>query len=74
MDLTSFGAEDNKKPKEINDSKLDLDFNKIKKDFSIKEVERFLPWFLKYQLNKFEDLIETSETKKIIKFIEEFKP
>jgi len=55
---------------EIVDNKLDLDFSKLKKDFKIDEIERFLPWFLKYKLKKFDDLIVTSEIKKILNFIE----
>ncbi len=58
------------KIEEINDSRFDLDFNELKDDHRIKEVERFLPWFIKYQLNSFDDLIITPEIKKIVDFIE----
>lgn len=78
MDLTKFGVkggDDNSdKPKEVNGDNLGIDMNKIKKDFSSDEVERFLPWFLKYQLKSFDDLVETPEIKKVVNFIEKFKP
>lgn len=75
MDLTSFGVEKkNKAPKEINDNKLELDINKIKKDFSSTEIERYLPWFLKYKLDSYDKLIITPDIKKIINYVENFKP
>ncbi len=73
MDLTSFGV-DSKKPKEIKDKNLNIDIENIKKEFSVEEKERYLPWFLKYQLKSYEDLILTSDIKKITQFIEDFKP
>lgn len=75
MDLSKFGVETKEvKPKEILDDNLGMDFDKIKKDFSQEEIERFLPWFLKYQVEKFDDLIITKELKKVLEFIEDFKP
>lgn len=73
MDLSSFGVEGNKEHKEVNDENLNLDFSKIKEDYSNNEIERFLPWFLKYQVKHFDDLIITEELKKILNFIENFK-
>jgi len=75
VDLSSFGVgvKENKF-KSIDDKNLELDFDEIKKDFISIDEERYLPWFLKYQLKSFDDLIMTSEIKKIVKFIEEFKP
>ena len=76
MDLGNFGVDvkDNEKPKSINDSKLDLDINTIKENFKSEDIERFLPWFLKYQVEKFDDLIITKEIQIIIEYIENFKP
>ncbi len=75
MDLTSFGVKkkeehSNNSLSEITDEKLELNINKIKKDFKQEEIERYLPWFLKYQLKSFDNLILTNEIKKIIDFIE----
>lgn len=73
MDLSNFGVEVKEninKSFEVQDKNLTLNFEKIKKDFSIKEKERFLPWFLKYQLTNFDQLIITKEIQKIIDFIE----
>ena len=75
MDLSKFGVDVKEdKPLEVTDSKLQVDMEKIKKDFSQDEIERFLPWFLKYKVEKFDDLILTSEIKQIIDYIENFKP
>jgi len=77
MDLSKFGVEvkveEIKKPLEIIDSNLEINIDEIKENFSSEEIERFLPWFLKYQVKTFDDLIVTSEIKKILKFIDEFK-
>lgn len=69
MDLSNFGAQ-TKKEENLN---LQVDIKKIQSDFSNEEIERFLPWFLKYKLEKFSDLIMTPENKSIIGFIENFK-
>lgn len=87
MDLSKFGVKVKETstdenlnntlniPKEIDDKKLDIDFDEIKLNFkNDEEFERFLPWFLKYQVEKFEDLIETNEIKTILKFIQNYKP
>jgi len=74
MGLEEFGIEIKKEiPKEVKDEKLEIDLNSIKKDFLNIENEKFLPWFLKYQVKDFDDLVITSEIKKIIDFIENFK-
>jgi replication factor C large subunit len=62
------------KAQAINDIKLDFNLNQMRTDFKGVEVERYLPWFLKYQVEKFDDLIITAEIQKIIDFIENFKP
>ena len=56
MDLSKFGVEVKEKPEEnkfhsIDDKKLELDFKEIKSGIKFEETERYLPWFLKYQLN-----------------------
>ena len=74
MDLSKFGVEvKNDKPKEILDENLEIHIDRIKKDFKNEEIERYLPWFLKYQVKKFDDLIQTPEIIKISKFLENFK-
>lgn len=70
MDLTSFGVEvEDNKPKEIVDKNLKINMDKIQTDYLIKDVERYLPWFLKYKVEKIEDLIITKEIKKILDFL-----
>jgi hypothetical protein len=69
MDLSKFGVEvKDDKPKSIEDTNLEVDFDKIRVDYFSKDEERYLPWFLKYQLKNFDDMIVTSEIKKIIDF------
>lgn len=71
MDLSNFGiGNEKKKIEENSDSRLDLNLETIKDNLKNDQIERFLPWFLKYQLKKFDDLIVTKEIKKIIDFIE----
>ena len=74
MDLSKFGV-DVKEGKSIRveDQKLEFDLDEMKRDFSFEEIERFLPWFLKYRLKGFDDLILTFEIKKIVDFFENFK-
>lgn len=73
MDLSSFGIDvKDDSPKAIEDSNLELNFEQIKVDFKNKETEKYLPWFLKYQLKSYDELIITSEIKKIIDFFENF--
>lgn len=75
MDLSSFGVEvKDTKPVAIEDKNFELDFDEIKNSLKNDEKERFLPWFLKYQLKSFDNMIITSEIKKILDFIEKFKP
>lgn len=73
MDLSSFGV-DTKKPKSVDDKNLNIDFESLKDTYKTEEVEIYLPWFLKYQIKNFNDLIITKDIEKIIKFMEEFKP
>ncbi len=76
MDLSKFGIEVQEKKTvfAVDDKNLELNLEEIKSGFKSDEKESFLPWFLKYQLKSFDDIIETSEIKKIIDFIEKFKP
>lgn len=75
MNLGNFGVEVKEdKPREINDNKLDIDLDRIKSDYTPKEIERYLPWFLKFKVEKFDDLVITKEIKKLIDFFENFKP
>lgn len=74
MDLSKFGVNvKDEKPKEIDDKKLNFDMETAKKDFSTQEIERYLPWFLKYKVEKFEQLPQTKEIKEIKKFLENYK-
>lgn len=72
MDLSNFGIKINEdKPKEIINKNLELNINQIQKNFKQEEIERYLPWFLKYKLKNSSELIITPEIKKIINYIEE---
>lgn len=90
MDLTSFGVngknfkknllkkedyiqENDFKAEFIDDDNLNIDFNNFSAKFE-KKRDDFLPWFLKYQLKKFDELIITKELKKVVDFFENFKP
>jgi replication factor C large subunit len=78
MDLTTFGVEGKKEEtnnsiQEIKDSKLDIDFASIKENFSQEKTDKYLPWFLKYQLKSVNDLHETKEIKKVKEFFEAWK-
>ena len=76
MNLKNFGVETNKnnnKSKEIIDSKLNLNTKEIAQKFKLRDIETYLPWFLKYELNDYKDLIITSQIRKIIDFIETFQ-
>lgn len=71
MDLTSFGAEKkNNAPTEISQTKLNVDMKNIQKSHKQEEVERFLPWFMKYQLKDISTLPKTKAIKKIDEFFE----
>ena len=74
MNLSKFGVDvkDNK-PKEVDDSKLNINVGTIQENFKTEEIEKYLPWFLKYQINNFDDLPKTKQVEKIINFIENFK-
>lgn len=77
MNLGNFGVEvkeENKNLQQIIDSKLDVNFEDIRNEFSLEDIERFLPWFLKYKLKSFEDIIVTKEISTMKNFIENFKP
>jgi replication factor C large subunit len=55
----------------INDEKLSFNFDEIRKDLSIEtQFKKYLPWFIKYKVEKFEELIITKEIKKILDFFE----
>lgn len=71
MSLAEFGVEvKDKKPKAIEDKKLDFSMQDVKSNLTNSELERYLPWFIKYKVENFEDLIVTSEIKKLIKYVE----
>ncbi|NQZ85523.1 MAG: AAA family ATPase [Nanoarchaeales archaeon] len=76
MDLSKFGVElpEVKTIFAVDDKNLELNIEEITSGLKIDNSERYLPWFLKYQLNSFDDLIVTSEIQKILDFIENFKP
>lgn len=76
MDLSKFGVEvkEENKFQAIEDKNLELNFENIKSGIKFEEIERYMPWFLKYQLKSFDDIIITSEIEKILSFIENFKP
>ncbi len=73
MDLSSFGVEGKKGLSAVVDKNLDFNTDNFDEQFKTEDIERFLPWFLKYKVEKFDDLIVTSEIKKLIDFIENFK-
>ncbi len=70
MDLTSFGIKNNANViKEINDEKLNIDILRIKDDFKTDDYKfKFLPWFLKYQIKDFDQLIISPQISKILDF------
>jgi replication factor C large subunit len=76
MDLSKFGVEIKEKKTifAINDKNLEFNIEETKSGLKNDEKERFMPWFLKYQLKSFDDIIVTSEIQKIMDFIEKFKP
>ena len=71
MDLTKFGVEKKEEsPKSVDDTSLSIEIDAIKQDYKQEIQERFLPWFMKYQLSSFDDIIETKEIKKIREFFD----
>jgi len=74
MDLSNFGIKNNKNiPKEITTKNLNINLEIIQNELKNEKIEKFLPWFLKFKVEKFEDLIITKEIKKIINYIENFE-
>lgn len=69
MDLTKFGVEASSK-NEVKDENLDFSIEEMRDTYNFTHEERFLPWFMKYQLNSFDDLIETQELKKVREFFD----
>ncbi len=69
MSLDNF-IDIKKKNKFVDDKKLEFSF----KDYNFKkeEVERYLPWFLKYQPKIINDLILTPEVEEVINFVKNF--
>lgn len=65
-------VEDDFKAEFIDDKNLNIDFKDLGVNFEQKS-EEYLPWFLKYKLKNFEDLVITKELKKVIDFFENFK-
>lgn len=71
MDLTKFGVEKKEESlKSVDDTSLSIEMDVIKKDYKQEFQEHFLPWFMKYQLSSFDDIIETKEIKKIREFFD----
>ena len=71
MDLTKFGVEKKQdSPNEVEDDSLNIEMDQIRDDFYQEVDEHYLPWFMKYQLSSFDDLIETKELKKVREFFE----
>ena len=75
MDLTSFGVDNNKnstKPlvEEIYQEELQVDIAQIQDSHQGENIERFLPWFIKYQLKDISTLPKTKAVKKIDEFFE----
>ena len=70
MDLKKFGIIQEKKLKSVDDKKLTINLEEISKNLKKEEIERFLPWFLKYQIKEENDLIETELIKKIKLYFE----
>ena len=81
MDLTSFGvekketttSEENNELQQVDSESLSINFDTIKENFSQEKREVFLPWFMKYQLDSLDKLIETKEIKKVKEFFEAWK-
>ena len=80
MSLGKFGVKLKNKsyddfvaPKEITDKKISINIENIENDLTSKNKEYFLPWFLKYQVKNFSDLILTDEIKQILNFIKSEK-
>jgi replication factor C large subunit len=67
MDLTKFGVKESK-PKSIFDSKLTINVEEIQENLKQEDVEYFLPWFIKYQISEFDQLVQTKEMQKIHDF------
>ncbi|NQZ85873.1 MAG: AAA family ATPase [Nanoarchaeales archaeon] len=76
MDLSKFGVEVKEKKTifAVDDKKLELNIEETTSGLKFDNSEKYLPWFLKYQLNSFDNMIITSEIQKILDFIENFKP
>lgn len=71
MDLTSFGVDKKKTaPPQVSQKELQIDMSSIKDTHKTQEVERYLPWFMKYQLNDISTLPKTKAIKKIDEFFE----
>ncbi|MCH8519764.1 MAG: AAA family ATPase [Nanoarchaeota archaeon] len=70
MDLFSFGVDVKKEqaPAEIINSDLSIDMGELKQTHKHEHIERFLPWFIKYQLEDITSLPKTSAIKKIDEF------
>lgn len=76
MDLSSFGVETKKEqsPQEITGEHTSMNMSQIKESHKHEEVERYLPWFIKYQLEDISTLPKTSAIKKIDEFFKAKNP
>ena len=71
MNLGNFGVEiKTNKPQAIDCEGLDVDLKEVQKVFDVEKSERFLPWFLKYQIRTIDDVVETPQIRKVRKFFE----
>lgn len=72
MDLSSFGVDVKKEkaPEQIISKDLDINMSDLKQTHKIQEIERFLPWFMKYQLEDISTLPKTKAIKQIDSFFE----
>ena len=70
MDLSSFGVDVKKEqaPAQIISKDLDINMSDLKQTHKIQEIERFLPWFMKYQLEDISTLPKTKAIKQIDDF------
>lgn len=70
MDLTNFGVKIENKQEFIRDEILNPNYKKIFSQIKIKKNKDNLPWFLKYGIVEYEDLIKTKEIIEIEKYLE----
>ena len=80
MDLTNFSKDLKKNEKNEktqkedlsfnNNSNLEVNFSDLKNNFKKEDINYFLPWFLKYKIKSFDEIIKTEEVKTMLNYIE----